>query len=120
MDIVYWSGATKNTERLVKKFDLERRHASQDVLNDSILFMPSYGSGGIPKDIRRLLSHEENRNKIKAVVGTGNLNFGPLFCLAAEKVANKLGVPLLAKVEIFGTPEDVEYINKKIGELAYA
>jgi Protein involved in ribonucleotide reduction len=46
------------------------------------------------------------------VIGTGNTNFGEHFCKAAYMIAAKVGVPLIAKVEIFGTEQDVEKVKE--------
>ena len=48
------------------------------------------------------------------VVGFGNTNFGEHYCKAAEIVAAKVGVPLLYRVEIIGTPEDVNQVTERL------
>lgn len=50
------------------------------------------------------------------MLGAGNTNFGPLFCVAAEKVAAKCQVPLLYKFELMGTDEDVEKVTQGLEE----
>lgn len=116
-NIVYWSGPTKNTKRLVDKLNMNSQEIKEGIIEPSVLFMPSYGVAGVPKDVNRALSDPDQRNNVVAVVGTGNLNFGRAFCGAAIRVANKLNVPLLARVEVFGTNEDVQYIKEKMEEM---
>ena len=53
---------------------------------------------------------------VRLPLGAGNTNFGPLFCVAAEKVAAKCQVPLLYKFELMGTDEDVEKVTQGLEE----
>ena len=91
------------------------------ITENSVLFVPTYGGGNfdstVPKQVVKFLNIKENREKIKAVIGFGNTNFGDHFCRAGEIVAEKLGVPLLYRVEIMGTPYDVEQVNERLEEL---
>jgi protein involved in ribonucleotide reduction len=87
-----------------------------------ILFVPTYaggeGRGAIPRQVRSFLNIKENRKLLKGVVGFGNTNFGEHFCKAADLISAKTGVPVIAKVEIFGTDYDVEKIKKRL-EMLY-
>jgi len=74
---------------------------------------------GVPRDVHTVLSNPLARENVWAVIGTGNLNFGSAFCGAAELIARKLSVPLLAKVEVSGTSEDVDYIRTRIEEMQW-
>jgi protein involved in ribonucleotide reduction len=51
------------------------------------------------------------------VVGFGNKNFGADYCKAAYIISEKLQVPLVGMVELFGTPDDVETIQERLGKL---
>ena len=83
-----------------------------------ILFVPTYGGGSersaIPRQVRRFLNVPENRDLLRGVVGLGNTNFGEHFCKAAELISQKTGVPIIARVEIFGTPEDVTKVKERM------
>ena len=48
----------------------------------------------------------------------GNTNFGNHFCKAANLISAKTGVPVIAKIEIFGTEEDVSKVKERL-ELLY-
>lgn len=54
---------------------------------------------------------------MRGVVGLGNTNFGEHYCKAAEIVSAKVGVPLLYRVELLGTPDDVEQVTERLGQL---
>jgi protein involved in ribonucleotide reduction len=55
---------------------------------------------------------------LRGVIGTGNTNFGEHYCKAAEMISRKTGVPIIARVEIFGTNEDVNKIKERL-EILY-
>jgi protein involved in ribonucleotide reduction len=81
----------------------------------AVLILPTYGAGprtkAVPKQVIQFLNIKQNRDNIVGVIGTGNTNFGEAYGLAADIVAQKLGVPMLYKLEIFGTPEDVQTVK---------
>jgi len=128
-DIVYFSNVSENTKRFVSKLNLSsfRIPIKWDetfpliVDRDFVLVLPSYGGGadgrGVPKSVIKFLNVEQNRNFLKGVIGTGNTNFGVHYCKAAEIVAAKTGVPLLYRVEITGTPEDVVEVIERLDHL---
>lgn len=125
-DIVYFSNVSENTKRFVDKLGLKsvRIPIKWDdesplvVEKDFILVVPSYGGGAegrtVPKSVVKFLNIETNRKFLVGVVGTGNTNFGIHYCKAAEIVATKTGVPLLYRVEITGTPEDVNQVKERL------
>jgi protein involved in ribonucleotide reduction len=86
-----------------------------------VLFVPTYGGGdgeyAVPRAVAKFLNVRSNRDLLRGVVGFGNTNFGEHYCMAARLISNKTGMPLLAKVELLGTPEDVELVQTKMREL---
>lgn len=126
--IVYFSNYSGNTKRFVEKLDLEAIRIPIGDPDDPIivqdryvLFVPTYGGGSeshaIPRQVRSFLNVESNRQRLVAVVGLGNTNFGEDFCKAAEMIAAKTGVPILGRVEIFGTEEDTITIKERLAML---
>jgi protein involved in ribonucleotide reduction len=130
IDIVYFSNYSGNTKRFVEKLTNGTNNATRIpvdpgpggrnlvVHNDYVLFVPTYGGGSersaIPRQVRRFLNVPENRNKLRGIVGFGNTNFGEHFCKAADLISRKTGVPVIARIEIFGTPEDVEKVRERM------
>ena len=51
---------------------------------------------------------------MRGVVGFGNTNFGEHFCKAADLISAKTGVPVIAKIEIFGTEDDVKTVKERL------
>ena len=129
MQIVYFSNYSGNTKRFVDKLEIDsiRIPISQGdtdpiiVDREYILFVPTYGGGSegsaIPRQVRSFLNEPKNRNLLGGVVGLGNTNFGEHYCKAAEMIAAKTGVPILGRVEIFGTEDDVNTIKERLAML---
>jgi protein involved in ribonucleotide reduction len=126
--IVYFSNYSGNTKRFVDKLDVDSTRISISDENDPViirqdyvLFVPTYGGGAessaIPRQVKAFLNVEANRKRLKAVVGFGNTNFGEHYCKAADLIAAKIGVPILGRVEIFGTEEDVNTIKERLAML---
>jgi protein involved in ribonucleotide reduction len=126
IDIVYFSNYSGNTKRFVEKLDGSAIRIPIDDRDDStitvdseyVLCVPTYGGGSertaIPRQVRRFLNVKENRSLLRGVIGFGNTNFGEHFCKAADLIVRKTGVPLIGRVEVFGTEEDVEKIKQRL------
>lgn len=130
IDIVYFSNYSGNTKRFVEKLNdgsFTNYRIPIDSRDDGVypvpsasyvLFVPTYGGGSdrsaIPRQVRKFLNVPKNRDLLRGVVGFGNTNFGEHFCKAANLISQKTGVPIVAKVEIFGTPEDVNKVNERM------
>jgi protein involved in ribonucleotide reduction len=124
---VYFSNYSGNTKRFVEKLTNNARRIPIDYSADAdtvgvcvpyILVVPTYGGGSeksaIPRQVRAFLNVPENRELLRGVIGTGNTNFGEHYCKAAELISAKTGVPIVARVEILGTPEDIELITERL------
>jgi protein involved in ribonucleotide reduction len=126
IDIVYFSNYSGNTKRFVEKLDehnairipINWDRGGVTVDRPYILFVPTYGGGegraAIPRQVRHFLNIKENRNLLCGVVGFGNTNFGEHFCKAADLISAKTGVPVVARVELFGTEDDVQKVKERL------
>lgn len=128
IDIVYFSNYSGNTKKFVEKIDdgnlsinipIDRNSGSSLTVDSPyVLFVPTYGGGegraAIPRQVRSFLNVKENRKLLRGVVGFGNTNFGEHFCKAADLISAKTGVPVIAKIEIFGTQEDVNKVKERL------
>jgi protein involved in ribonucleotide reduction len=127
--IVYFSNVSNNTHRFVEKLGVSaqripvRWEGEEPFMayGEYVLFLPTYGGGNdehsVPKQVKSFLNIKTNRDLLRGVVGFGNTNFGDHFCGAAEMISAKTGVPLLYRVEIMGTPYDVEQVNERLKQL---
>lgn len=128
--LVYFSNYSENTKRFVEKLtDAGIRipvkpSGARDITMgvEYVLVVPTYGGGNespaIPKSVKVFLNNPENRSLLRGVIGTGNTNFGEHYCKAADMISAKTGVPVIAKVEILGTPEDVLKVKERL-EILY-
>lgn len=131
MSIVYFSNYSGNTKRFVERlhgnFTTTRIPISWDELRPVtvsapfVLFVPTYGGGSegsaVPRQVVKFLNIKQNRDNIIGIVGFGNTNFGEHFCKAADIISAKTGAPVIARVEIFGTEEDVTRITERMESL---
>jgi protein involved in ribonucleotide reduction len=127
-DVVYFSSVSENTKRFVDKLEAQsvripiRTDEAAEFVHDrdSVLVLPTYGGGNdnstVPKQVIKFLNNPENRKHIKAVIAGGNTNFGSHFGKAGDIVADKLGVPVLYRFEITGTPEDVIEVKERLAQ----
>jgi protein involved in ribonucleotide reduction len=125
--LVYFSSVSGNTARFIEKLGkravripLRPTDPPLHVDEPFVLVTPTYGGGAgrgvekgaVPKQVIRFLNEERNRRNIRGVISAGNTNFGDAFCLAGDVVARKCAVPHLYRLEVFGTPDDVERVTE--------
>ena len=130
ISLVYFSNLSENTKRFVEKVTdagirIPIRPSDAGKLcvdNEYVLVVPTYGGGNespaIPTSVKVFLNNPKNRDLLRGVVGTGNTNFGEHYCKAADMISAKTGVPVIAKIELLGTPEDVIKVKERL-ELLY-
>ena len=124
--LVYFSSVSGNTARFIEKLGARAvripLHSTDPALvvdEPYVLVTPTYGGGqgkgvekgAVPKQVIRFLNDERNRGLIRGVISAGNTNFGEHFCLAGDIISRKCHVPHLYRLEVFGTPEDVERVS---------
>ena len=121
--IVYFSSVTEYTARFVAKLDmpsvripLMTREAKEFTVDeDFVLIVPTYGSdtqGYLPRQVKQFLNNPHNRDRMVGVIGTGNRNFYDEFAYSADVIHNKTGVPLLYRVELSGSEDDVKNVKE--------
>ena len=125
--LVFFSSVSGNTARFIEKLGLRAvripLHSTDPapyVDEPYVLVTPTYGGGqgrgaekgAVPKQVIRFLNDEHNRSLIRGVISAGNTNFGESFGLAGEIISRKCHVPHLYRLELFGTPEDVDRVSE--------
>jgi protein involved in ribonucleotide reduction len=126
IDIVYFSNYSGNTKKFVERLGdneairipIDRSDRGITIDRPYVLLVPTYGGGegraAIPRQVRSFLNVKENRALLRGVVGFGNTNFGEHFCKAADLISAKTGVPVIARVEIFGTEDDLNKVKERL------
>lgn len=81
-----------------------------------ILITPTYGGEkgerSVVPQVIRFLREPQNRELMLGVISCGNRNFGSNYCIAGDKIAAKVGVPHLYRVELMGTNEEVADVRE--------
>lgn len=126
--VVFFSSVSGNTKRFVEKLNVRSKPLPLKTNDETIivhepyvLCLPTYGNprkegGHVPPQVVKFLNIETNRKYLLGVIGAGNTNFSDKFCIAADIISQKCGVPVLYKFELMGTPEDVEKVNEGLEE----
>ncbi len=108
-----------HVEGIVKRLGitdaLKITDGTETIEEDYVLFTYTDGVGMIPAIVEKFL---DANPQVKAVVGSGSMaRHAETFNFAAEKVAAKHNVPLIAKLDLDGTEEDLETIRKGLADL---
>lgn len=134
-EVIVFSSVSGNTARFtdkvaaevpdlnVTRLPLRRTDPDVHAVRPYVLFVPTYGGGGtggeVPKQVIRFLNRPENRALLRGVISFGNTNFGTSFCAAGDIISAKCAVPHLARVELFGTQEDVSRVSAILGAMPW-
>lgn len=111
--MIAYASRTGNVRSIVKSLDLASFEISKDLIIDSpyLLFTYTDGLGDIPKRVEEFLSNYENKTNIKGVIVSGNINFGTAFCKAADTISKEYNVPIVRKIDLRGTKDDIKEIK---------
>ncbi len=120
--IVYYSSASGNTKRFIEQLALpalqlpvDAEEELPEISTPFVLICPTYadgqGKGAVPKSVIKALNRPQTRELIKGVIASGNRNFGELFALAGNIIAQKCNVPVLYRFELSGTSNDVQVVR---------
>lgn len=120
--LIIFDSKTGNVRRFVNRLNLPKEQIKEvsselSVSEPYVLITYTTGIGQIPKSTLNFL--EANHNQLKAVVASGNRNWGQNFAISADKISDKYGIPILYKFEMSGMPEDIKTFKERVQELDY-
>lgn len=121
--VVYYDTMTGNVQRFAEKIsrysDFKLIKLNEDLIieSNSHLITFTTGFGNIPKKTEKFLENNENYKKIKTVTVSGNMNWGPNYGLAGNKISQKYNIDLLFKFELSGNLDDVKLYIKLIKKI---
>ncbi|NUH63860.1 class Ib ribonucleoside-diphosphate reductase assembly flavoprotein NrdI [Sulfitobacter sp. S0837] len=129
MQLVYFSGGSGNTARMIARLGLPatrlplRASAPPvEVTSPFVLICPTYADGSgrhaVPKPVIRFLNNPAARALLRGVIASGNRNFGPTFARAGDVISAKCGVPVLYRFELAGTDTDLTRIRSGLARFA--
>jgi len=97
---------------------LKIQTGTESIDEDYVLFTYTDGKGIIPSIVETFL---QSNPSIKAVVGSGSMErHADTFNYAAITISEQHKVPLIAKVDMDGTDEDLKTIEKALSDLGVA
>lgn len=129
--LYYYSTPLGMTERLAKKLPFSsfqikgsyrhKRSVPLVATTPYVMLAPTYRSESeknyVHRSQKEFLMTADNASLLAGVVGIGNTNFGEDYCKSADVISSKFGVPILGKVELSGTPDDVWYLARNISDV---
>lgn len=116
--LIVFASRTGNVRRLVSNIQrYEVCHISEydKTLGAYVLITYTTGFGEVPAEVQKFL--DENAENMKAVIASGNRNWGRAFCRSADTISRKYNVPVLHKFEMAGSERDVEIIEERVALL---
>lgn len=113
--LVVYASKTGNVRRFVGQIPLPRLEiitGEERVEEPCILITYTTGFGQVPAEVERFARGHPHR--IQGVAASGNRNWGSSFAAAADRLAERYGLPVLHKFELSGSLKDVEKILKEV------
>ena len=111
---IYYDSKTGNVHRFTKKMQAQRPdwhfikiNPTMAIKNEGHFLTFTTKIGEIPATTDEFLQNENNSKLLKSVSSSGNRNWGQFFALAADKIQEKYGIPVLMKYELSGTSTEV-------------
>ena len=116
--IVYWSSNSGGTRRVAEALDTDTVELSDyDGTSLYVLACPTYDrprGGFTPKPVQTFL--DKHAANMVGVIGVGNRSFGDKFCMAAHDISKQFNVPVLWRIEIMGSQEDLAIVDSGMSE----
>ena len=116
--IVYWSSNSGGTRRVAEALATDTVELSDyDGIIPYVLMCPTYDQprgGFTPKPVQQFL--EEHAASMVGVLGLGNRNFGEKYCQAAYDISKQFNVPVLWRIEIMGSQEDLAIVDSGMAQ----
>lgn len=98
-----------------------KRHTLLHAKKPFILISPTYKTerdqNYVPRSLKEFLATFDNYKRMVGVIAVGNINFGDDYCMSGVMISEKFNVPLLGRIELSGTREDAEDLNKYISQI---
>lgn len=113
--MIIYTSRTGNVRYIVGELNLPNSEIEEGLVVHVPYFLFTYtdGLGETPIKVENFLKDEVNRSNLRGIIASGNVNFGDLFCQAAKVVSYKFNVPIIRKVDLRGTNEDINEIRKQ-------
>lgn len=125
--LAYFSNVSGNTQRFIERLGLPASRIPQLTKAETlimeepyVLVVPTYGDKNftnfVPRQVKKFLSHERNKELLRGVIASGNANFGKEYAIAGNLISSRFEVPFLYRFELMGTSDDIESIHRGLEE----
>lgn len=113
--MITYLSRTGNVRHIVDKLGLPSEEIHNDLVVNQPYFLFTYtdGLGEVPEKVLLFLRKSQNSKFLKGVIVTGNVNFGSFFCKAGDLISITLHVPIIRKIDLRGSTEDIEAIKEQ-------
>ena len=116
--IIYWSSNSGGTRRVAEALATKTVElADYDGTSPYVLLTPTYDQprgGFTPRPVQTFL--DKHAHLMVGVLGLGNRNFGEKYCQAAHDISKQFNVPVLWRIEIMGSQEDLAVVDSGMRE----
>lgn len=112
MTLIAYYSKTGNTRRFVDKLDQSAVEITPGLTLEQpfVLVTPTYNFGQVPEEVVEFIKF--NHTNMLGVVGTGNIVWAQNFAKSADIISRQFSVPIIRKIELSGTAQDVGYVKK--------
>lgn len=117
--LIVYASKTGNVRRFVQQLPwpkLEIVGGDEQVERPCLLITYTTGIGQVPQEVERFV--QGNRPFIRGVVASGNRNWGRSFAAAADRLAERYGLPILHKFELSGGAKDIAIVLEEVQRYA--
>jgi protein involved in ribonucleotide reduction len=112
--LIVYDSLTGNIQRFVDRLNMRNTKIRNNLIVNEPYVLITYttGIGEAPKRVLKFL--EDNHSYIRAVISSGNRNWGHRYGIAADIISNIYNVPILHKFELSGSDEDIKKITQEV------
>jgi|SRR6185437_2389856 len=111
--MIVYASRTNNVKSVSKKLEASDIlcvdiKSTENVTTPFFIFTYTDKIGEAPEHVLDFLYL--NEEFLKGVIASGNVNFGASFCLSADKISKEFNVPIIKKLDLRGSSNDLKDI----------
>ncbi len=119
--IIYYDSRTGNVEKFIDKlralrpkWEYIKIEKTLTIEYEGHLVTYTTNFGVVPDVTYEFMKSKSNRDKILSVSSSGNMNWGPLFGVAIDKLNEEYGTKKIMKFELSGKNNEIEYFINEV------
>lgn len=119
--IIYYDSRTGNVEKFIDKlralrpkWEYIKIEKTLTIEYEGHLVTYTTNFGVVPDVTYEFMKSKSNRDKILSVSSSGNMNWGPLFGVAIDKLNEEYGTKKIMKFELSGKINEIEYFINEV------